>query len=267
MGVGSVDVADFIEVGDRTWVARYDPWDVNVCVVGGDRGLLVVDTRASEEQATELLADLRRLRPDPIVGVVNTHDHHDHVRGNRVVAADSPGTELVCHEDAAPRIADQGEGLVGNTFSGVRTIDLGDRHVELLHPGRGHTAGDLVALVPDAGVLLAGDLVEESGPPGFGDDCHPLAWPETLDLVLQVVTDSTVVVPGHGAPVDRRFVHDQRLEIGTVAQQVQELAANGVPEREALAAGEWPWPPEVVRHAVTNGYAHLPRSGRRLPLA
>ena len=64
-----------------------------------------------------------------------------------------------------------------HTFSSVRSIDLGDRVVELVHPGRGHTGGDLVVRVPDADVLLAGDLVEESAPPSYGPDCFPLDWP------------------------------------------------------------------------------------------
>ena len=52
-------------------------------------------------------------------------------------------------------------------------LDLGDRVVELIHPGRGHTAGDLVVRVPDADVMVAGDLVEESDPPFIGDDSLP----------------------------------------------------------------------------------------------
>ncbi len=40
--------AGFAEVADRCWVARYELVDVNVRVVGGERGLLVVDTLASE---------------------------------------------------------------------------------------------------------------------------------------------------------------------------------------------------------------------------
>ena len=48
------------------------------------------------------------------------------------------------------------------TFSSAIALDLGDRYVELVHPGRGHTAGDLVVRVPDADVVLAGDLVEQA---------------------------------------------------------------------------------------------------------
>ena len=88
--------------------------------------------------------------------------------------------------------------LPTRTFSSAVQLDLGDRAVELIHPGRGHTAGDLVVRVPDADVLLGGDLVEESDPPFIGDDSWPLEWPLTLDLVLGLMTDATVVVPGHG---------------------------------------------------------------------
>jgi hypothetical protein len=38
---------------------------------------------------------------------------------------------------------------------------VGGRRVELRFCGRGHTDNDLVVVVPDAGVVFAGDLVEE----------------------------------------------------------------------------------------------------------
>ncbi len=108
--------------------------------------------------------------------------------------------------------------VADQTFSSVRVLDLGDRQVELAHPGRGHTAGDAVIRVPDADVLLAGDLVEESGDPAYGVDCHPLDWPGTLDVVLNLVGRDTVVVPGHGALVDRDFVEQQRQDVAITAQ-------------------------------------------------
>ena len=154
-----------------------------------------------------------------------------------------------------------------HTFSSALTLDLGDRFVELVHPGRGHTAGDLVVRVPDADVLLAGDLVEESGSPGFGGDCYPLQWPWTLDIVLGLTTSASVVVPGHGSPVDRDFVEEQRNAIGIVAENIRTLAAQGVPVDRALAATQWPYPAEGLADAVRRGYEQLPRGGKRLPLA
>ena len=59
------------------------------------------------------------------------------------------------------------------------TIDLGDRTVTVRHHGRGHTEGDVVVEVDGTGVCFGGDLIEESGPPWFGDG-FPIAWPDTV---------------------------------------------------------------------------------------
>jgi glyoxylase-like metal-dependent hydrolase (beta-lactamase superfamily II) len=283
----------FTEIADRVWVARYEWFDVNVTLVGGDRGLLVVDTHASDLAARAVVDDVRRLGVGDVVGVVNTHEHFDHTFGNGTFRAAYGDLPIHAHEVAASRTLSAGERIKGlyddepddphrdevqateivpadRTFSSAVSLDLGDRAVELVHPGRGHTGGDLVLRVPDADVLLAGDLVEESmarnGVPGFGEDCYPLEWPHSLDIVLSLSTSSTVVVPGHGAPVDREFVEEQRNAIGIVAQTIRDLAARGVPAADALEAAEWPYPREELAAAVRRGYAHLSRSEKRLPL-
>jgi len=284
----------FTEIADRVWVARYEWFDVNVTLVGGDRGLLVVDTHASDRAARAVVDDVRRLGVGDVVGVVNTHEHFDHTFGNGTFRAAYGDLPIHAHEEAAARTVPAGERIKGlyddepddphrdevqateivpadHTFSSAVSLDLGDRAVELVHPGRGHTGGDLVLRVPDVDVLLAGDLVEESmarnGVPGFGEDCYPLEWPHSLDIVLSLSTSSTVVVPGHGAPVDREFVEEQRNAIGIVAQTIRDLAARGVSVGDALEAAEWPYPREELAAAVRRGYAHLSRSEKRLPLA
>ncbi|MCB8957556.1 MAG: MBL fold metallo-hydrolase [Nocardioides sp.] len=279
----------FTEVADRVWVARYEWFDVNVTLVGGDRGLLVVDTHASAAAAATVVDDVRHLGAGDVVGIVNTHEHFDHTFGNGTVRAAYGGVPIHAHETAAERTVAAGERIkaayaadpddphrdevlrtqvvpADRTFSSALALDLGDRLVELVHPGRGHTGGDLVVRVPDADVLLAGDLVEESAPPSYGEDSWPMDWPLALDVVLGLTTPGTVVVPGHGAPVDRAFVEDQRNTIGIVAETVRDLAGRGIPVDRALDVGEWPWPREGLADAVRRGYEQLPRSQKRLPL-
>ena len=255
-------MSEFTEVGERVWVARYEWYDVNVTVVEGEAGLLVVDTHASTEAAREVIADLRRLSSRALVGIVNTHAHVDHVLGNHAFREEYGAVPITAHEVAAETIVDS-----THTFSSVTAIDLGDRSVELVHPGRGHTGGDLVVRLDDADVLLAGDLVEESGMPAYGDDSYPLEWPWSLDLVLELVGPRTVVVPGHGAPIGLDFVQEQRSAIGVVAQTIRDLAARGVRVDEALDATGWPYPQEHLGNAVRRGYAQLPNASKRLPLA
>ncbi len=287
--------AGFTEIADRVWVARYDWFDVNVTLVGGTDGLLIVDTHASDRAARAVVDDVRRLGAGEVRAVVNTHEHFDHTFGNAAFRAAYGPVPIHAHEVAAERTVSAGERVqalydeddnlddphrdevqdteivpADTTFSSAVALDLGDRLVELVHPGRGHTAGDLVVRVPDADVLLAGDLVEESmarrGVPGFGDDCYPMEWPLSLDIVLGLTTAASVVVPGHGAPVDRDFVEEQRNAIGVVAETIRDLATRGIPLADALDAAEWPYPREELAAAVRRGYEHLPRAQKRLPL-
>jgi len=279
----------FTEVADRVWVARYEFINVNIGLVGGERGLVVVDTYASTVLAREVIADVRALGVGEVIAAINTHEHFDHTFGN-VAFREEYGAGMPIHatEEAAERTVAAGERWkatssryddprvehirateivpADHTFSSAAVIDLGDRALELVHPGRGHTGGDLVVRVPDADVLLAGDLVEESGAPAYGADSYPMDWPLTLDLALNLTTPRTVVVPGHGAVVDRAFVQDQRADIGVVAETIRDLAGRGVPVADALAGAEWPFPREELADAVRRGYEQLPRAQKRLPL-
>jgi len=280
----------FREVADRVWVARQKWYDLNVCLVRGSRGVLVVDTQASARAARVIVEEVRELGIGEVTAIVNTHEHFDHTFGNGAFRAAYGDVPIHAHEIAAAQTVEAGEWVkqrfeaepddphrdevleteivpADHTFSSVRVLDLGDRQVELAHPGRGHTAGDLVVRVPDADVILAGDLVEESGPPAYGLDCHPFDWPGTLDVLINLLLPDSLVVPGHGAMVDRDFVEEQRQDVAITAQTIRDLAAAGVPAARALDEGEWPFPRAALTNAVTRGYEHLPASGRRLPMA
>lgn len=278
----------FEEIADRVWVSRREAFDVNVTLVAGEHGLLVVDTYTSEAGARVVLDEVRRISDAPLIAAVNTHLHFDHTFGNGVFAA--AGAELIAHENAVAGLPTHAASIRADaateeqyaeiaatepvvperTLSSVLALDLGGRAIEIVHPGRGHTDGDVVVRIPDADVLLAGDLVEESaernGVPGFGDDCHPLEWPLSLDLMLGLVGEQTVIVPGHGAPVGRDFVTEQRAAIGVVAETIRDLAGRGIPADQALEAASWPYPKEELAAAVSRGYAQLPAAQRRLPL-
>lgn len=83
---------------------------------------------------------------------------------------------------------------------------LGKREVQLKFLGRGHTAGDIVAWVPDAGVMFSGDLVEYHSACYCGD-AHFKDWPATLDKVAEF--EPAALVPGRGdALVGKAKVND-----------------------------------------------------------
>lgn len=262
--------AGWRELRAGCFVRRYASYDLNVGVVAGAAGLLVVDTRADRAEGDRLRADLAELPGGagrrPVRWVVNTHAHVDHCRGN----AAFDGAEIIAHE-AVPGLMDADGAPPAvprptRTFASVTVVDLGDRIVEVVHPGRGHTAGDAVVSVPDAGVCYAGDVVEESGPPAYGPDSFPLEWPASVDVCVGLLRSDALVVPGHGAVVDRDFARDQGHQIGAVADTVAELASRGIGVGDALGSAEWPFPAESLTDAVRLAYAHLPAGHGRLPL-
>jgi glyoxylase-like metal-dependent hydrolase (beta-lactamase superfamily II) len=73
--------------------------------------------------------------------------------------------------------------------------------------GGGHTESDAVVLVPDAGVLVTGDLIVVGMQPwsGHGD---PSSWAAILDRLLELDWDTCV--PGHGPVSGREVVEPLR---------------------------------------------------------
>jgi glyoxylase-like metal-dependent hydrolase (beta-lactamase superfamily II) len=244
------------EVADRVWVGSYA--GSNAAVVAGEAGLLVLDALGSTAAAEALVREVRRLGRGDVVAVALTHGHDEHVAGLPVLRAAWPGCPVHGHEDT-------GVPEVDRPFSSVGVVDLGDRVVELVHPGRAHTASDTVARVPDADLIVAGDLVSETVP-DYDEECFPLDWPATLDFVVGLLSPASVVVPGHGGLLDQPATVEQRGDVGTVAETLFDLAARSVPEDQALRSGQWPWPVERLGTAVRRGYAQVPRTERRLPL-
>jgi glyoxylase-like metal-dependent hydrolase (beta-lactamase superfamily II) len=274
-------MTEFVEVADRVWVARYEWVDANITAIGGERGLIVIDTHGSTEAGRVVLEDLARLGVGTVTHVVNSHWHWDHTFGNEAFREAVRDVPIHAHEEAALWLADHGERMKqrfaedpddahrvqvaatkivipDQTFVHARELDLGDRIVELAFLGRGHTSGDIVARVADADVVIAADLIEESAKPWIGLDSWPLEWAGTLDGLLALMTQHTLVIPGHGAVVNSKFVRTQRDEIAHIAKTVRTLAELGVPADQALLDGEWPWDAdERIRNAITRGYEAL----------
>ncbi|WP_436495095.1 MBL fold metallo-hydrolase [Actinokineospora sp. HUAS TT18] len=220
----------WIELADGVYARRYAELDQTLGLVIGTERCLVIDTGTDEVHGAEWAAAVRDLTPLPW-DVVITHSHWDHCLGTQaflpapvwaharcaeVIAADTDAQvqSWTAKYRAAdkPELADRLElarVVIPDHHTGDRTtLDLGGRTVDLIHPGPGHTDNDVIVHVPDAGVVFAGDTVEQGAPPSVGPDSHRGLWPALLDRILAL--DPTIIVPGHGEPVDVDFVRAQR---------------------------------------------------------
>lgn len=276
-------LGEFVEIADRVHVAVAEPASVNIGLVVGSTGALLIDTGSSAAQGRDLRAAVDHLVGDLPLTVAVTHPHYDHLLG--LGAFD--GVPSVGHAGLAAAWASGADararaaGLSSDdvvfptrTFTLATTIDLGDAQAEIVHFGRGHTAADAVVIVPQRGVVFAGDLLESAAKPSVGADSFLREWPRTLDGTLGTLRAETVIVPGHGPVMDRNDAFIQRAELAYLWAQAEQVYARGFTLEGAYAAArEWPWPEADVRRVLPTLYAQLEAAGtpitksRTLPLA
>lgn len=96
--------------------------------------------------------------------------------------------------DFLPEVSTTTPSVPDLVFDDSLTIMLGTRRVQLVRTGRGNTAGDAIAFIPDAGVLLTGDLV--TAPCPFPSTAYFSEWILALDRLKEM--PATRIVPGHG---------------------------------------------------------------------
>src|SRR3979409_1837574 len=204
----------FDEVG-RGLYAYTAEGDPNSGIIVGDDAVMVVDAQATPAMAQQVIARVRKVTDKPIKYVLLTHYHAVRVLG----ASAYKGAEILCSDIARDMIVERGrqdmdseirrfprpfravESIPGLTWPSITfaqrmSVWLGKREVRIMHLGRAHTAGDVVAWVPDARVVFSGDLVEYRSACYCGD-AHFTDWPATLDRLSAL--GAQAMVPGRGA--------------------------------------------------------------------
>jgi glyoxylase-like metal-dependent hydrolase (beta-lactamase superfamily II) len=273
-------MGDFTPVADRIFVAVAEPAGVNIGLVVGPSGAVVIDTGSTPAQGAAIKAAAESLTGIAVTAVVVTHAHYDHLFGlpgfgevpsyghedlNGCLA-----TEATAEAAANLGISPSDLTVPQHKFCLAKVIDAGGRRVEALHFGPGHSNADVAVYVPDADVVFAGDLLESNGGPDFGPDCFLKAWPVALDGILGLLTENTAVVPGHGPVMDRFAAFEQRANIAGFYGQVENLLQRGVKLQDAYLGTEWPFDEATVRNALPVAYAQLTAAGvgsrRQLPL-
>jgi glyoxylase-like metal-dependent hydrolase (beta-lactamase superfamily II) len=214
----TADTADktvsFTEIGPDlyAYTAQGDP---NTGIIIGDDACMVIDAQATPAMAQDVIARVRTVTDKPIRYVVLSHYHAVRVLG--ASAYDAQG--IVASQATYKLIVERGEqdkaseiGRFPRLFRGESTIPegltwptltfetgmsvfLGSREVKLFHLGAGHTAGDIVAWVPDAEVMFSGDLVEYHSACYCGD-AHLREWPLTLEEIRDFRPKA--LMPGRG---------------------------------------------------------------------
>jgi len=180
------------------------------------KGVIVVDTK-NPGWGQPLLDGIRKVTDKPVLMIINTHTHGDHVSGNVEFPAE---VDIVTHENTAANMKEMrpnssappnpnprnifrehnGKGLSKRTFRDTMTIGSGNERIELRYFGRSHTNGDAFAYFPALRVLHVADVFPGKELPIMDGNNGGTAvgYADTLAKVLSFSEkNADILVSGH----------------------------------------------------------------------
>jgi glyoxylase-like metal-dependent hydrolase (beta-lactamase superfamily II) len=211
--------------------------DGNTYILESPKGFTVIDTgrHESHRRKIELFAEQKRL---PIVAVINSHWHLDHISGNVGLRKAYPGLKVygsgaindaltgflaksaessrqtlpkekldpVQREEITTdlRTIEAGDALKPDVIlSQTETLAIGGRKLQIHVAKDAVTAGDVWIFDPSSAVVFVGDLVTFPAP--FFDTACANGWKKALEEVNRV--SFRIVAPGHGPLLSRDHFH------------------------------------------------------------
>jgi glyoxylase-like metal-dependent hydrolase (beta-lactamase superfamily II) len=194
-------------------------------------GIILADP-INVEAAAWLKAQLSERFPNvPVRYVLYSHHHQDHASG---AAAFNDTAELVGHENFSAALkasAGQNDAAAKryaavlpaeSTYSDRRTITLGGKTVQMLHPGRTAHAPDLTVLYfPAERVVFGVDFMAAKMVPGSNTLANGASVTEYVAAVKAVESfDFTMAAPGHGPTGTRADIVAYRQYLENIAARV-----------------------------------------------
>jgi quinoprotein relay system zinc metallohydrolase 2 len=228
----------------------------NISFVVGEQGIAVIDTGGSIKVGQQLLQRIRAVSSLPILYVINTHVHPDHIFGNAAFVAEK--AQFVGHyklpdamqqrEAAYMRINQQWlkQDFAGSTMikpsvlvKDEMQIDLGKRVLTLRANPTAHTNSDLTVFDQQSATLWTGDLLFIQRTPSIDGDIK--GW---LKLIPQLAsTPAKQVVSGHGVLASgqtwQQALQLQQDYLNSLLQDVRASIAKGVSMQQTMqSAGQ-----------------------------
>lgn len=200
----------------------------NAGIVITDEGIVVFDSLGTPSLAYRLLELIREISDKPIVRVITSHYHADHIYGLQVfeeegaeVWAPAGAEEYLRSDNAAKRLEERRLSLMPWVNDSTRLVEP-DRYIKrqtsfelggvtftVVPVGAAHSDGDLTLYIEPDDVLFSGDIIFEGRIPFMGD-ANSKHWLEVLERMES--RKLAALVPGHGAAArdPNRAISDMR---------------------------------------------------------
>lgn len=221
----------------------------NIAVLPGDDGKLIIDSGYLGTRS-KIAAALSTLSSDPIKHLVNTHWHFDHTDGNEWMH--SAGATIAAHENtrkhlsSSTRVEDwnftfpssPAGAIPTAVFNADKTLHLNGATIALKYYGPSHTDGDLSVHFIEPDILCTGDTWWNGHYPfidySTGGSVNGMI--KAAEANLAMVTDKTIVVPGHGPIGGQTEMIEYRDVLAAIRDRVATLKGQGKSLSEIIAA-------------------------------
>ncbi len=229
----------------------------NAGFIIADEGIVIFDALGTPSLAAKLLEKIREISNKPIVKVVVSHYHADHIYGLQVF--EDEGAEIIApvgvyeyldSEAASSRLEERRFSLEPWVNDDTRLVipsklvdqdtsfTLGDVSFTTHFNGKAHSDGDQTLYVEPDRVLFTGDIIFEGRIPFLGG-ANTKNWLETLKHLN--TEKLAALIPGHGPIAEKpakaisltlRYLAYMRKVMGEAAEELMEFD-------EAYATADW----------------------------
>jgi glyoxylase-like metal-dependent hydrolase (beta-lactamase superfamily II) len=224
------------------------PAPVNSWIIETTNGVVVIDTQRQLSEGKNVLDEVKKINK-PILGVIITHPHPDHIGGTAVLLNGTSNVPIYSTQLTFDIMKNDTGGLIaltkqlhGDDYDDQvalpnRIIKSGENvnidgisyNFEDIGPGEG---GDMMLIyLPEQKLLFTGDVVNNRMHPALIEG-HSTEWIEQIQYIGQNYSDARMLFPGHGQPgLPKTLLKEQSQYINTfrslVEQQMQSAGKVG----------------------------------------
>ena len=229
----------------------------NAGVIVTGAGVVIFDALGTPALSELLLEKIRTMTDEPVVRVIVSHYHADHIYGLQVfedldaeILAPTGAEKYLASEHAMERLEDRRFTLDPWVNEDTRlvypdrylgegtTFSLGDVDFIVTVVGKAHSDGDLTLYVMPDRVLFSGDIIFEGRVPFLGD-ASTRNWVKVLERMEK--EQLVALIPGHGGVAEdpNEAIGLTRRYLTYLRDHMAAAVDEFVPFDEAYAEIDW----------------------------